>query len=365
MKLTKATKNSGSKSFSFGKLNFGTARAYLFEYGLLLVLTIVLVNLLGMMFQELVGKQASFIQNGFFLPFFSYGYGDLTVGILSTFLIIFPALFILTHRTAAAETVDPNIKNLAWRKGILNIFLGISSLWAMVALVSILTATLNYLNLNGVTEVGFDWREAAENGFKALLLLLAVWAFSSDYRKTGSGLRSKVMHSYRYTIVGVSIIAGVLFAIFPFMQNRHQVVDSQISNDLYAIQGEVNSKYYQNYQLPENISELNLADKLKERATKHNYVYEKLSSDKYKICATFLTKSDGQPGIFPATGVDMAIYPGIGGDFYNHPKGEKCYEQSVDNFGKPLPFTEPGIPIDSLEKSSEPEVIDDSSERFL
>lgn len=336
------------KSYSLRSINFGRSRAYLFEYGLLLILTIVLINLLGMMFQELIGKQASFIQNGFFLPLISYGYGDLTVGILSAFLVVFPAVFILTQRTAAAEKVDANIKNLGWRKGVLSVFLGIASLWAIISVVSIISAALNYVNLNSVTQASFDWREATENGFKALLLLLAIWAFSSDYRKLGSGVRSRVMHMYRYTIVGLGILAGVMFVIFPFMENRDQTVDMQISNDLYVVQAEVNNKYYQANQLPESFSDLNLDEKIKNRANKHNYVYKKISPDKYKICANFLTKSEGQFGVYPAA--DISIYPGYSGDFNSHPKGEKCYDQIVNGFyGKPMPLSESGLPIDSTQ----------------
>ncbi len=354
-------KSAVKKGYSIRSISFGKSRAYLFEYGLLLALVVALINILGMMLQELIGKQASFIQNGFFLPYFGgYGYGDMTVGLLAGFIVVFPAVVVLIQRTAAAERVDADIKNLAWRKGILNIFLAIACVWAIVSLVSVITAGLNYLSLNDVLGTGFDWREAVENLAKATFLLLAVWAFSGDYRNVVSSKTSKAMHIFRYSIVVLSLVAGVLFVIFPFMNNRNQAVDSQISGDLFTMQSEITSKHYQNSALPESLSELSLDDKVKERINKHSYIYEKLADDKYKLCATFLTKSDGQFGVYPA--LEKSIYPQYNGDFYNHPKGQKCFEQNVTGIftTEPIPprdkgVTEPAV-VDTLEAPLDSEI---------
>ena len=330
--VSTSTKSKKMMFSSVRNISFGRSRAYLFEYGLLLVLTLALLNILGMMFQELIGKQASFIQNSFYLPVLPYGFTDMTIGLFSAFLVVFPAVIILIQRTASAERVDPNIKNIGWRKGLLNLFLAISAVWAIVGLVAVLTAGLNYLSLMGVTDTTFDWREASENLFRAVFLLLAVWAFSSDYRNVKVSYTPKVMHAYRYTLVLAGAAVGVLFAIFPFMDNRKQVVDGFISGDLYSIQNQINSKYYENYELPDSIDSLKLNDQEKTRASKHGYKYEKTDTNKYKLCANFLSDSSDENKAYPAT--DIAIYPPYyNGDFYSHGEGEKCFDLSIDDYG--------------------------------
>ncbi len=354
------TKKTKKISFSdLRKLNFGRSRAYLFEYGLLLVLTITLINIVAMMFQELIGKQASFIQGGFYLPFFSPVFSsDITVGLFATFLVVFPAVVILIQRTADAERVDLNIKNLLLRKGLLNIFLVVASIWAIVSLVALISSILNYISLGSLAEIDFDWYEAGENLFKALLLLLAVWAFSSDYRNVKNLRTPWVMHIYRYTIVSVSLLAGILFVIFPFMDNRNQAVDKVISGDLYSIQNQINTKYYENGVLPADISELNLNQKEIKRFAEHSYAYDKVSSSTYQLCATFLADASQDYGVYPAK--DIAVYPPYNNaDFYNHSKGQKCFDLTVDNYyGVPQTSGSESIPLKTYKKTN---VVPDST----
>lgn len=327
--------SAGKKTFlsKIRNVSFGRSRAYLFEYGLLLILTVALINILGMMFQEVIGKQASFIQDSLYL-FMPYGFTDVTFELFAAFLIVFPAVIILIQRTASAERHDPNIKNIGWRKGLLNLFLAISALWAVVSLVSVLAGALEYVSLASLTDITYDWREALENIFKATLLLLAVWAFSSDYRNVIGEKTAKVMHLYRYTILLSGLILAILFVIFPFMDNRKEIVDQKISNDLFSIEGSISSKYYVDYNLPSDLDDLDLNDEQKDRAKEHNYKYEKVSENAYKLCATFLGDSKGY-GNDNGYGADLAIYPPISGedDYFDHGKGEKCFEKSVDDYG--------------------------------
>lgn len=324
--------SSKSKKTGFSKIrniSFGRSRAYLFEYGLLLVLTIALINILAMMLQEVIGKQASFIQNSLYF-IFPVGFTDITFELFAAFLVVFPAVIILIQRTAAAERLDSSIKNISWRKGLLSVFLGVSALWAIVGLISVIAGAVEYVSLMSLTDVTYDWREAVENIFKAVLLLLAVWAFSSDYRSVKGEKTPNVMHLYRYTVVGSGVVLFVVFAIFPLLDNRKEFVDNRISEDLYAIQGQVSNEYYMNYSLPESIDNLQLNESQKERVSEHNYKYEKVSETDYKICATFLAKSDGSSKF---GGPEIAIYPPISGDFYSHEKGEKCFDLSVQDYG--------------------------------
>lgn len=118
------------------------------------------------------------------------------------------------------------------------------------------------------------------------------------------------------------------------MDNRKEIVDQKISNDLFSIEGSISSKYYVDYNLPSDLDDLDLNDEQKDRAKEHNYKYEKVSENAYKLCATFLGDSKGY-GNDNGYGADLAIYPPISGedDYFDHGKGEKCFEKSVDDYG--------------------------------
>lgn len=322
------------QKFNIRKISFGKSRAYLAEYGLMLILVLALVNIFGMMLQEIVGKQASFLYGQFSGPIFPYFpgfFGDMTIEILAGFLVVFPAVIILIQRTGASELEDPEIKKLGWRKGLLSLFLVVSMLWAIVSLISVLVAGLNYLSMLGTESATFDWREASENGLRAVLFILAGWALGSDYRRNASEKTAKVMHVFRYGIVVVGLVLLAFFGAFPFQDNKAEATDNLIMNDLTSIQNKVNEKYNNSQEYPKDLEALGLSDDEKNRAKENNYKYDVNADESvYKICATFMTDTRSMYG--PGY-IEMTTYPSTYADYGYHDKGEKCFDIQADAYG--------------------------------
>jgi hypothetical protein len=306
-------------------ISFGSSKSYLFEYGLLLSLIVVVLNIVKMMYEDLINKAPEVSLGGPMTMYMPYGFTDVTNGLLATGIVILPILVILIQRTAQAERSNPQLLNGGWRTGLKNIFLFLVSLWGIVFFVMALSTLLNYFSVGTATDVSLDWRDLTGNLLASILAICTVWAFSNETRSSNTAKRFNIVHVYRYGIVLVSVALIILFAIFSYWGKRGEAVDNLISTDLYSIDSKINNKANDTKEVPTKLDDIELSKEEKKRATKYNYKYEKLSDAKYKICANFSTDSKANAS---GGGFAFPMYYSEN-DFYNHGVGEKCFEKEI------------------------------------
>lgn len=316
-----SSKRKNGVIYGLKNTSFGESRYYLFEYGLLLLLTAGLIGILVDMIQ-------AFFNQVSISSFLFFDVADPYVLLLSALTILLPLVIILIQRTAESEHHNPEIKNLAWRKGFLGIFLTVVSIGAVVSSILFINSILTFLSLDVLTKAEFDWETTVKYLASTILLLLTAWTFGNDYRHLGKDHFTGLRHRYRYGLVITSIIVGFLFLVFPFRENRLVLIDRMIVNDLSDIHTLVVTYNAKNNRLPNSISELGITAEQTQRASAYVYTIEKKSGSNFEICANFNLAA-------PQTDSNNATtlsYPAMETDFFtklnNHAAGRGCFESS-------------------------------------
>src|SRR3989344_1534683 len=191
--------------------SFGESRSYLFEYGLLLLLTGGLLYILMAMIRSFYSVVS------FSLPFFYTQESD--VLLLSALTVVLPLVIILIQRTSETELGNPSIKNLPWRKVFLGIFLGVVSIWAILSSILFINSILGYLSNGLLVSSDFDWKSSLTYLVSTVILTITAWSLGNDYRYVSRDQFAGLRHFYRYALVSAALVVGLLFLFFPFREN--------------------------------------------------------------------------------------------------------------------------------------------------
>jgi MFS family permease len=211
---TKSSPAGIGRSFqSFLNRSYGESRAYVVEYGLLLLLTGVLLGLLTNMVQsifEYIGDKPSRDM------FFGFDY-SFSVFILSAVIIIIPLVAILIQRTSEAERKNPRIKNSSWRKGLLGAFIAILSLASLSTAIGLLASLISAATL---IDVPFNPRADLASFVSLAVFVVTAWIFGQDYREGISPRYKNWRHVFRYSLIFGGIVIALLFALIPMAEQR-------------------------------------------------------------------------------------------------------------------------------------------------
>lgn len=251
---TKTTKVTSKKpSINFMNRSFGISRAYLFEYGLLLLVVgatlLVLVNML----QQLVADIVSDSKLSAFEAESSFGNSVL---LLSAALVLIPMLVVLTQRTAAAERINPAIKNTGCRKIFLGIFLSTVSISAIALSIYFVNSIMTFLT--GANSV-FDSAQSLGLGLSALIVSIVAMAFASDYRHVAGQTRSLYLHRARYALVFGGLIIASLFIVAP-MNTYRDAAETKLRGGPACKQDSKNSDDTKNFDSDDNSRPLPLEE---------------------------------------------------------------------------------------------------------
>jgi len=317
-----ARKKSKNLLFSLKNTSFGESRSYLFEYGLQLLfvtgLLAVVISMFNSLFDESILSVFSWIHSG-----------DMYVWLISAFTVLLPLTVILIQRTAESERRSPAVKNLAWRKISLGIFLTGISIWAVLSSVLFIDSILAFLSVGYITQAQFDWQATTVYLFTSLALLTTAWAYGNDYRVVTTDVFARFRHQYRYSLIAGSLIVALLFVVFPFSESRQVMVDRVIAADLSTIKAEVDNFVTARGYMPEALSDLNLTTEQAQRSNSYVYTYERLNESGYQLCANFSTNSrtadDKMAGYIPSLEtVDSTVI-----NEWQHSSGRDCFQLSV------------------------------------
>lgn len=320
-----AAKPSLRSMFSFA----GQARAYLVEYALVLISTGILLGVAISMLDTILNYKKD--DYGYFS---SFAY-TISISMIATLIVIIPLVLLLTKRTNAVESENPEIKNQGWRKGFLGFFLLNVGLWGIGFSIAFVYDFVSYLANIGITDENtFPWRSLLSNGIAAIILIFTLWLYSHDYRnqETTKTLVNKIHH---YGLIGIAVLLTFIFMATALKSQRASFIDDAISSDLNSIQNKVdNYKSDNRGRLPSSLDDLELNDQQKARAKKYDYSLSKTSSG-YELCAVFKTDTktkDKDKGSqnplesFSGSSYSYDDYSSNNNDPYTHGKGKQCFE---------------------------------------
>ncbi len=316
-KRTSKKKQKNSLWHQLKNTSFGESRSYLFEYGLLLLLTGGLIYIVLSMIRSFYITEIANI------PYFFFQNTDILL--LSALTVILPLVIILIQRTSEAEASNPLLKNLNARKVFLGLFLAVISIWALASSILFVNSLFAYLSNGLLSAADFDWETTLTYFVSASILIATAWTFGNDYRYVSKDQFARSRHFYRYGLVIVTLLVTVLFLIFPFRENRSAYIDEQIVQDLYSISALVDSYNTQNGRLPGNLSDLGLSGEQIKRASMYGYLYEIKSDTMFSVCANFKTSSSEE-----ISGVYDLSAPSL----YNHGSGLQCFDFPVGGYGQ-------------------------------
>lgn len=153
------------------------------------------------------------------------------------------------------------------------------------------------------------------------------------------GKKDKVVMIYFYAslvFVVATLVSGFVFVESP-TETRNLKHDQGVVNKLSQIDSAVNEYYYEKKKMPENMQEIRgavvyLGDKeVRDESTGQEFVYEKMSENRYKLCATFFTASKDYEN-----NMEYGYYD----KRWEHGAGYQCLEQKIQervDMVKPVP----------------------------
>lgn len=126
-------------------------------------------------------------------------------------------------------------------------------------------------------------------------------------------------------MVGAAIVYGFTGSGSP-AHARAVKFDAQRVSDLTGIKSQINQYYYEKMALPQSLTEISdkySYVKVNDPDTKKMYTYIPGTNGAYQLCATF-SLSNEDDSVKKRSAYDMY------GDVMKHPKGYKCFDNTVD-----------------------------------
>lgn len=137
--------------------------------------------------------------------------------------------------------------------------------------------------------------------------------------------------------IGLGVIAAVCVGaiLWYYVLSRGTASDQQKVSDVVALQTAINEYSLQNDTLPENLDQLEVDKKIKDRLK--NYDYSR-SEENYTICVNFKTDASADD------------YYNSDSDPYFHGKGRQCFTEDVYLYNSsPDPYTSPDYNYDDFD----------------
>lgn len=262
-----------------------------------------------------------------------YGYfGDSSISFpVALLIIVFPVFVLLNYFIEKSFIENPEKKNIWIRKWLIYLTLFISGIILVGDLVAVLYFFLDGQDLT----VGFILKVLT-----VLVMSGSVFTYYlGDIREKNSVSIKKISLGISLVVIIVSIILGFLVLGSPRTQRLLKYDQAKIT-DLTSITSSIQYFYNNTGKLPDNLKQItenqamaNTYTNMKDKQTGDEYVYQKITDTKYKICADFNLESRSDYGYYD--------------NYYNwtHPKGDFCFEKTVyfDNFNKnqiPIPYSQ-------------------------
>lgn len=292
-----------------------TPKDFFINLGAIVALYTVVVTLLNLLFTVInvaYPKVTSY-----------YYYGSQSISLpVSTLIIFFPIFILLMWLLEKGYSSEPEKRNLPVRRWLSYITLFIAGLVLAGDLVTVI----------------YYWIDGQEltAGFllKALSVLVVIFVafmyYISDIRAKLTSVSRKVWLGVAVVIILGSIIWG--FSVLGSPRTQRLIkYDTQKVSDLRNIQYQVINYWQMKAKLPTDLAALN--DSISgymsptDPQTQQAYTYKVTGVKGFQLCADFNLTSK-------VNGINsyMDVKPiGYGSENWNHEKGEKCFDRTIDD----------------------------------
>lgn len=256
---------------------------------------------------------------------FDYYAGNLS-WLTAVLIVIFPVHVILIFLQKKEYEVDPELKNKSFR-------------YWMVYLTLFLSIVLIIGNLITVLYFFFDGQILTLNFIlKSLVLfLLSLLVLSFYYLELKDKINKN--NSKIFLVISLLFVIGTIsFGFYIFgspVTQRYRRLDITRVQNLQQYQNMINDHYRLSNKLPENLSSVANSrynrSKLVDPETEEPYHYEKISDNKFKLCANFKlsNKDDVRLG--------MNYYSD---ENWLHDEGYQCFEREIVVYDDPFGETQ-------------------------
>jgi len=324
---------------------FARTRAYVPEYGLLLIVTGSVIGLVNALFSSSISYIGQPKPKALWGGGWQYTY---SLSLLASTLVLIPALVFLTKRIKGSESDDPNVKNISWRKGFLGFFLVVMGLTILCYSTAFVYQVVSQIAGAGLVNAQKGlWKNYVRDIFAILLFGITAWLYSTDYRYVGESDSSRKILAkvHRYGLTVLAIVLAILFSSTALSAQRNDFIDNLITDDLNTIHSKIDSYESQKNRKVSSLGDLKLSDETTSRIKKYDYEYNKTSSG-YNLCAVFKTDtSEDKPDEGDSTGLEGALNRSYNDSSYYsperpdpsvHDKGRVCfkYTSQVYNYNQ-------------------------------
>lgn len=262
-----------------------------------------------------------------------YGYSASPISWpMAMLIVIFPTLLILSFFLKKDFALNPLKKEFGLRKWLVYATLFIAGIVLVGDLVTIL-----YKFLNGdLLTIGFI--------LKALSVFLVMGVVFTYYILDIKGKTDGLVNKFAFIgslIIVLALIVGSFVVLGSPRTQRLIKYDTERVQELQNIQWQVLNFWQQKGSLPLNL--VDLGDPFsgfqipQDPETGELYVYEKVGTLTFKLCATFALASDEKGAGYQSVELSRA-YPNeiVGGDNWKHEVGKQCFERTIDPDRYPL-----------------------------
>ena len=323
----------------------GNTRAYIPEYAVLLLVTGSLLCIINALFWGIIDYIGNPKPTGIWGGGWQYTY---SLFVLASAIASIPIVLLLTYRTKGTEKDLNDIRGSSWRRGLLGVFLVIFGLTTVGYLVAFVYQVVSQMAGAGLVTANLGaWKNYIKIGFSVVLFRITTLIYARDYRQSDNEKIDSIMiwaMIHRWGLSVIAIILAIAFSNTSLAYQRGTYIDDLISNDLNSIKNKISTYESSKGKSPESLDDLSLSDEIKKRQKKYNYVYEKPSGGKYKLCADFktdTTKKDetDSTSLESALSKSSSIYDDYdaGSSYVNtniHSKGKHCFEYTSTRSSK-------------------------------
>lgn len=308
-------------------------KAYLVKYILSLIATGVLITLVISFFSGIVDSIGTESAGSGWMAKFAY---QSSLGKISAAIVFSLALWFMARQCYATEKTLPAVKSNRWRKGFLGVFLVILGISALIAGATLVYNVVSLIASIGIADIdGVETTKSIVNStFSTFVLTATAILYAKDY--TSSRMSPLARNAHHYGLLISIVVLTVLFVALPLQAQRNSFIDNIASNDIETLESKISSYVRSENELPEELSDLELDEKVEKRLDNYDYT-SKTSS--YEICAEFRTdtteeeSSSGNPLEDVLTGPSYTGSSSSEDDPDHHQEGRQCFEYEAFGVG--------------------------------
>lgn len=242
------------------------------------------------------------------------GVGQLALWSAASTIVWLPVVYIFYLRSRAYMERNPDVVG----NDVQRAFVIIYQVLTVLTVIAFSFGAI-YSMLNAFVQAGDMGRTLVTVSLPSLIsALVFAGAFVAFFRKPVAGRKT-----FANGLLVVSLLIVVPVIVYSMLTLRGANLDGNRSADLYRLETSISSYYNQNrYSLPDSLDDLPSSTRDGLNMPLSDYEYQKKSSTKYELCATFSTDTADED-------IDDLDYYQIGktasNDYNRHSAGKQCY----------------------------------------